>query len=288
MIIDNPFASSRNESYNICDKKEFSDVSYLKSDLITEKRVVKDLPPIPILDLLNKEIAQNKEFLKAKLLKSEAPKQNLNFEYPYQKRFPSILILNHLKFFKKNHLKYITNDNKLLEDFKSLDNKKLTEKLFIPFFYISKVDSEDYERNINSDPLFTKLVNSLGIKLTEDNIKTGYFNDIKILLDSMEIIYCRSYFKELIFLMPSPKCNGHESLLYQKIIVVWNARLENRFERKIPSIINNKLLRFDNEIAIVLTPMRNGMIRVNIVEKVINKPEVSTCEFELKESNIIY
>ena len=288
MIMDNPSVSSRNESYDVCHKKEFYDASYLKSDLVSKKPVVKNLPPIPILDLLNKEIDKNKEFLKAKLLKSETPKENLNFEYPCQKYFPSILILNHLKFFKNDNPKYITNDSGLFEEFQLLDGQKLTEKLFIPFFYISKVDSEDYERSIDSDPLFNKLVNSLGTKLTEDNTKIGYFNDIKVFFDSMEIIYSRSYFRELIFIMPSAKSNGHEALLYQKIIVVWNARLENKFERRIPYIINNKLLRFNNEIAIVLTPIRNGMIRVNIVEKIINKPEVSTCESELKESNIIY
>ena len=152
-----------------------------------------------------------------------------------------------------------------------LDNINDKEIFIIPIFYLEKPETIESELLIKSSTYpepFKNFINQMGICISLRHKSYDIFKSISSLLDIYEtVLLTREYYYEIVSLIPAisninKSLNLDDLLQYGQLVVLWNQRYFDPYSLKQPILLDN--LKFKRKTIILLTPLRNNIIRVNI------------------------
>ena len=233
------------------------------TDLSSDKSVNLEKDSIEFLDYLKEEIKNEKEYL------CDHPPNKIirNTDLKIRNFRPLIsrLFIQHLKYLEGTNVQLIKDDSKLQEKIKLIDANPMKTILTIPILYIENPDDESYQINIKPDPIFYSTMESLGIILTKENFMMGNYTHIKELINTTGVISSSTALSELVFQCPSIHSNAENlGLENSKILILWNARKNNKNDIRLPSYCKRKST-LSVQIIIIVTPIKNNFFKINVL-----------------------
>ena len=157
----------------------------------------------------------------------------------------------------------------LIQELDSINDK---EVFIIPIFYLESPEctEEDLCEKLGSYPeIYLDFISQMGIFLSSVNRQQDMFRSTFNLLDKYGgLVLTRDYYFEIISLIPAVFCMEkvvamEELLQYSQLAVMWNQRNKDPWSLKQPLVIDN--LKLKRKTVILLTPMRNNIVKVNLI-----------------------
>eukprot|EP00826_Nyctotherus_ovalis_P066291 TRINITY_DN9786_c0_g1_i1.p1 TRINITY_DN9786_c0_g1~~TRINITY_DN9786_c0_g1_i1.p1 ORF type:complete len:262 (+),score=51.31 TRINITY_DN9786_c0_g1_i1:101-886(+) len=181
------------------------------------------------------------------------------------KLLASRIFLHHFKFLNNPGAKLMDNSSEFIQKLQEIDGIPLKEIIEIPVLYIADPGSEPFEIMPQNDLQFNELLEGIGTVLTEAHIRTGNYEMVKEYVQDIGLIHSADYFSDVFFLCPSIKHTGKVDLFNGKnVFVLWNAREKDKGDTRMPLYLHRKLSKEKEKLIIVLTPLRNGLCKVNV------------------------
>ena len=239
--------------------------------LVSSKSVFKDIPSPEIMGSVELQVKTEEEFLKTKNRHEKKFTRKKREEQPVSNR----VFLHHFKILNSNSISLLENNETLKILINELDLISLKKTIPILLLY-----TEEHNKRYSEDLIFLDFINVLGIQLSNDYSKTGYFNHIRTHIEN--IVYTSNYFNEFLFLCPfisSTKSKNEILWSEVKMIVVWNKNTTVD-EKNIVSSIKN--IGYNDTNMIIITPIKNGLVLVNML-KIVNNIN-SYCKLLIKFS----
>ncbi|OMJ93093.1 hypothetical protein SteCoe_4039 [Stentor coeruleus] len=183
-------------------------------------------------------------------------------------------LLCHLGFFNQDQLQDLSllHNSEIQQTLQELDSINNKEFFIIPIFYLDQPESEEPEiiKKFPSYPQsYLELLKQMGLFLNSSNNSQELFRSAFNLIEKYNgVILLREYYYEIVTISPS-LCDTlrpfyiDEFLQYSQLVVIWNQRNPQPNSLKNPIIIDS--YRFKKKTVILLTPLRNNIIRVNLI-----------------------
>lgn len=183
-------------------------------------------------------------------------------------------LLCHLGFFNQDQLQELSllHSSEIHQTLQELDSINNKEFFIIPIFYLDQPESEEPEiiKQLPSYPQsYLELLKQMGLFLNSSNISQELFRSAFNLIEKYSgVILLREYYYEIATISPSLSSTLHffcidDFLQYSQLVVIWNQRNPQPNSLKNPIIIDS--YRFKKKTVILLTPLRNNIIRVNLI-----------------------
>lgn len=220
----------------------------------------KDLPRPENLDSIASHIKLEEEFIEAKSKRiRKVPVQKKSLQLAKTRMF-----FQHFKMLDKNSISLIESE-KLSKLIQNLDLVTFKQRICITFLYITEgerlINNKAYER----DDKLMAFISDLGIMLDEDKVKTGNFEDVKNYVKGIGVVYCADYFYELLFLCPFILFTQKIAVNISNIYVMWNAQGKAMEKEKVVEHVRKISKASINSVAIVITPVKNGLFLINML-----------------------
>jgi hypothetical protein len=161
---------------------------------------------------------------------------------------------------------------------KELDMLSNRELYVVPLLYLSTPEASEQdlvEKKTGYPKEFCRFVNSCGLHLTRESFRVGCSGSVEDLVGKYGgVVYNREYHFELALMSPALFNTSHEVVLndllsMSSVVILWNQRSVQVDSLKSPIVLRKP--KFVSKIVILLTPLRNGIVRVNL-----QKPELMT------------
>ena len=155
-----------------------------------------------------------------------------------------------------------------IDDLDCINDK---EVFIIPVFYLDRPETTEIElcTKYESYPeAFKDFICQMGIYLSTSSKSYDIFKSVSYLLERYgSLLLTREYFYEIISLIPAISnpiipLVLEDLLKYSQLAVLWNQRNTDPYTLKQPIVLDN--IKFRNKTIILLTPLRNNIIRVNL------------------------
>lgn len=157
----------------------------------------------------------------------------------------------------------------LIYELDSYSNKELYT---VPLLYLNSPEASEHDLVVKKPSYpndFICLINTCGLHLTRNSCNIGCSEKVLKTVEKFGgLVYSREYHFELAFLSPalfdtSSDLTLSDLLKLSDVVVLWNQRYVQPDSIKSPMVLRKS--SFANKIVILLTPLRNSIVRVNII-----------------------
>lgn len=245
-------------------KKTFKDLSHGMSEL--------ELEYLTKLTRIFKKTEKNQMLSETNIIHRNYPLKPV----PINKENYYRVFLSELGYFSQELLPDISyvDSNDCAAELDEINDKKTFK---VPIFYVEKPEALESELCLTYSEYpaaYKELLDQMGVYLDPSHKRYDAFKSVSSLIDKYGgVILNREYYYEVVSLVPALFESNHrfsvdDLLQYSQLAVLWNQRFLEPSSLRQPLILENP--KFKKKTVIMLTPLRNNIIKVNVIGRETN------------------